>query len=186
MAKKNKTFDLYEYNTRFSKDIQVSYKGPFDKHVLAVLGQYLRDVVGKNPQVSNKLFKIFIELAQNIAFFSGDMQGNSVGSGILVIREDENYFYMHTGNPVITNDIYPIVEKCEIINSLDRDSLREYKREQRNLPRGQHGTAHIGLIQVALTSANPLEIDVTQIDEETSFFALTVKINKSKEEQADF
>ncbi len=49
---------------------------------------------------------------------------------------------------------------------------------QRNLPQREKGNANIGLIQVALTSANPLDIEVTLIDDNYSFFAITVKVDK--------
>ncbi|RLD77713.1 MAG: hypothetical protein DRJ10_11465, partial [Bacteroidetes bacterium] len=79
---------------------------------------------------------------------------------------------------VQNDDIVSIIEKSEIINSLDREELREYKRQQRKLPPGKRGGAHIGLIQVALTSANPLDIEVNPVDDDHSFFSIAVKIDK--------
>ncbi len=80
-----------------------------------------------------------------------------------------------TGNLVKTDDIITIIEKSEVINSLDREELREYKRQQRKLPPGKKGGAHIGLIQVALTSSNPLDIEVNPVDDKHSFFSIAVK-----------
>ena len=175
-----KEFNLYEYDKLFSKEIQISYKGPFDKHILTILGNYIKTIIGKDKQLSIKLFKIFIELAQNISYYSSKRSKtiDDSGIGILAIREVDDKFYLHSGNQVKAEDVFPILDKCEIINSLDRDGLREYKRQQRNLPRGEKGGAHIGLIQVALTSANPLDIKVTPIDDDYSFFAVTVVVDK--------
>ena len=175
-----KDFNLFEYNDLFSKEIQISYKGPFDKHVLSVIGNYIKTIIGKNIPISKKIFKIFIELAQNISFYSAEVSriDRDTGVGILVIRENEDKIFLHAGNSVESEDVFPILDKCEVINSLDREGLRKYKREQRNLPRGIKGGAHIGLIQVALTSANPLDIKVTPIDDEYSFFSVTVTVEK--------
>ena len=174
-------FNLFEYNDLFSKEIQISYKGPFDKHVLSVIGNYIKVIVGKNAVVSKKIFKIFIELAQNISYYSAEVSriDKDTGVGILVIRENEDKIFLHSGNSVDSEDVFPILDKCEVINSLDREELRAYKREQRNLPRGLQGGAHIGLIQVALTSANPLDIKVTPINDEYSFFSVTVTVDKT-------
>jgi len=175
-----KDFNLFEYNDLFSKEIQISYKGPFDKHVLSVIGNYIQIIIAKNSTISKRIFRIFIELAQNISFYSAEVSriDNNTGVGILLIRESEDKFYLHAGNRVLSEDVFPILDKCEVINSLDREGLRAYKREQRNLPRGIKGGAHIGLIQVALTSANPLDIKVTPIDDEYSFFSVTVTVEK--------
>ncbi len=182
---KQKKFNLYEFHSNFADNIQLSYKGPFTNNILATLGNYIKYVFAENPKASKKLFGIFIELCQNISFYSAEknhfyQQNNNSNSGIgtLVIAEYDDYYALSTGNIVKNIDVIPIIEKCELINSLDRQGLRKYKREQRNLPPGERGGAHIGLIQIALTSANPLDFEVTIIDDEYSFFAITVKVEK--------
>ena len=178
---KPKEFGLYEFNKLFSEEIQISYKGPFDKHVLTILGNYIKTIIGKNVTTSIKIFKIFIELAQNISFYSSETSriDKNTGIGILVIRESNDQYLLHAGNEILSKDIFPIIDRCEVINSLDREGLRKYKREQRNLPRGVKGGAHIGLIQVALTSANPLDIKVSPINDDYSFFSVTAFVDKN-------
>ena len=175
-----KRFDLFKYHSMFNQNVQISYKGPFDKSLLAVFGNYIQVIIGRNPQASKKIFNIFIELAQNIAYYSAEKNhfGSKDGVGSLVISEYKEYYAFATGNIVKNEDVIPIIEKIELINSLDREQLRKYKREQRNLPQGSRGNAHIGLIQVALTSANPLDLEVTLLDNDYSFFAITVKVDK--------
>jgi hypothetical protein len=173
-------FDLFKYHSLFNQNVQISYKGPFESKVLSVLGNYIRFTIGKNPKASKKIFNIFIELAQNIAHYSAEKNlfGVEEGVGSLVIAEYSDYYAFSTGNIVKNEDVIVIIEKIELINSLDREQLREYKRVQRNLPQREKGNANIGLIQVALTSANPLDIEVTLIDDKYSFFAITVKVDK--------
>ena len=43
---------------------------------------------------------------------------------------------------------------------------------------GHRAGADIGLIQLAITSDNPLDIEITPIDDQCSFFTIRVKINK--------
>ena len=180
-----KKFSLYEHHSMINPNIQVSYKGPIDERILSIIGNYIELVVD-DPVVSKKIFKIFIELAQNISFYSAEKsrlgdKKSEIGAGTIVIGDFKEYYTFVTGNNVKNADIIPLIEKCEIINSLDREGLRKYKREQRKLPPGRMGGAHIGLIQVALTSANPLDIEVQPVDDKHSFFSIAVRIDKQKE-----
>ena len=128
------------------------------------------------------MFKVFFELAENISNYSAEKiffsKTKQIGTGTLIIRETNDNFILVTGNPVNNENIIPILDKCEYINTLDRESLREYKRKERSRPQGVKGNAHIGLIQIALTSTNPLDVEVTPIDEEYSYFSIIVKIDK--------
>lgn len=176
-------FSLFDFERIFNDEIRVSYRGPFDKHVLALLGDYINLIFGKDPDAGRKMFKIFLELAQNISYYSFDRSKLSPneedsGVGVLMIRETDNNYFIHVGNQILINDVIPIIEKCEYINTLNKEELREYKRKQRLQAPGVKGGAHIGLIQVALTSANPLEFKVTYLDEKVSFFEVKVNINK--------
>ncbi len=180
METANKT-NVFEYYKLFEKNVQLFYKGIFDKNILAAIGSYIKSIIAFNPTISRKLFSIFIELAQNISYYSAEktiFEGKEVGIGSVLITEDETLFEFASGNIVQTEDVDALIEKCDLINSLDRDSLREYKRQQRKLPQGPYDGAHIGLIQVALTSENPLDINISRIDDTYSFFSIIVKIDK--------
>ncbi|MCG8700340.1 MAG: DUF6272 family protein, partial [Bacteroidales bacterium] len=124
-------FDLYAYNETFSDNIQLSYKGPFDSKVLSVIGQYILTIVNEKSEASQKLFKIFIELAQNIAFYSGEKSklDSKTGMGVLLIQDIGTHYNLHTGNVIKREDGEAIIEKCEIINTLDRQGLRDFKRQ---------------------------------------------------------
>jgi hypothetical protein len=171
--------DLYR---TFGDNTPLSYKGPIDDHILQVIGTYIEGLLKHSPKAGKKVFKIFIELAQNISYYSAERSklanNKDIGTGMVLISEQLDYYTFMTGNLVKTDDIISIIEKSEVINSLDREELREYKREQRKLPPGKKGGAHIGLIQVALTSSNPLDIEVNPVDDEHSFFSIAVKIDK--------
>lgn len=180
--KENKHFNLFEFHHTFVDDILLLYKGPFDKHILSVFSKYIEGIIRKYPKISRKVFGIFIELAQNIAHFSFEKvdidENKPVGAGTLVIGELDSYYAFFSGNEVKNSDIISLLDKCEIINSLDRNNLRKYKREQFSMPRDENNSAHIGLIQVALTANNHLDIEVTPINNELSFFSITVKVEK--------
>ena len=83
-----------------------------------------------------------------------------------------------TGNLIKNENIGPVIDKCELINTLDKEGLRKLKREQLKQHDSTRTGADIGLIQLAITSDNPLDIEINQIDKKCSFFTIRVKINK--------
>ncbi len=180
MRQYNTKTNLYDFYRMFDQDILVSYKGPFDKHILAVIGNYIEVIIKGNQNASRKIFKIFIELAQNISFYSAEITHGDkpIGIGTLVIGEYDEYYTFSTGNLIKKDKLIPMIEKFEIINTLDREDLRAFKRKQRSLPQGQFGGANIGLIQVALTASAPIEYEVTEVDDHTAFLSLSVRVKK--------
>lgn len=175
-------YNIYKNYKLFDKNIYLSYKGPVDKHILGVISDYIRKIIGKNPAASRKIYSIFIELAQNISYYSAEanslIEERETGIGTIIIAEYDDCYAFITGNAVDNANIVPLLEKCEIINSLDRSELRRYRNMERQRPFGVNDGAHIGLIQVALTSNNPLDVEVTPISDDTSFFSIAVTVNK--------
>ncbi len=180
-TKEKPTYILDIYNI-LKQNIVVSYTGPFDGQVLTTIGNNIQYAIRNHPQVTNKMFRIFIELAQNISYYSAEAivspDGHRSGMGILIIKELEDHFLFLTGNLAKSSEIKAVVEKIERINSLDREGLRKFKRQKRSLPQGIHGAGNIGLIQVALSSDNPLNYKISAIDEEICFYTLAAKIDK--------
>ncbi len=178
-----KAEDAYEIYNDLINNTVISYNGPFDAQVLSVIAENIEYSLSDNPRVSKKIFKIFIELAQNISYYSAEKHqnddGNSFGAGILMLREFDDYYSFSTGNIVNKQQVLPVIQKCETINMLDREKLRQYKRKLRNMPSGTPGGGNIGLVQVALTADYPLEYNVKKIDEQNSFYILNVIVDKS-------
>ncbi|MCQ2975305.1 MAG: SiaB family protein kinase [Bacteroidales bacterium] len=187
MEKKNNKYDfsLFDSHNLLNQNILVSYKGPIDERIMTVIGDNIVLVANDtNDKARTKIFKVFMELAQNVWLYSSETckleNGKSVGMGSLVIGEFGNYYTFVTGNVVKNADIVPVIDKCEMINSLDRESLREYRREQRRLAQsGKPNSGNIGLIQVALTAESPLDIELTPVNDDESFFSIAVKISKN-------
>ncbi len=178
-VQRNTGFDM----AFFDEEEKLSYRGPIDERILSSIGDFILSMESfANAKSVKKLFRIFLELAQNISYYSAHKvrmnDDKIIGTGSLLIKETDEHFILITGNPVKNDNIIPIIEKSEYINTLDRESLRRYKREERRRPQGVKGNAHIGLISVALTSANPLDIEVNPIDDTTSNFSIVVKIEK--------
>lgn len=167
---------------RMTDNVAISYTGVFDTEILSVLAKEIEETLSSDDKINKKVFKIFIELAQNISLYSLERERNSEGTdmgvGTMIIRNFDTYYEFSTGNKTTKENIIPVMEKCDNINSMTREKLREYRRLQRNMPAGAKGGGNIGLIQVALTASNPIEYALVKCDDGNYFYIVSVRINK--------
>lgn len=181
-VKQREDFNFFEYHTQISQDnVLLSYKGPLTDILLSEFSKDIRKKLQSNPKTGKKVFAVFMELAQNVLYYSKESNyfGNNDKVGTLVIVQTDEYYRLITGNLVYKNSVDKLLEKCEIVNSLNREELREYKRKLRNQPKGGESKgAGIGLVQAALTSQNPLEVQVKELQGEHAFFILFVNVKK--------
>lgn len=160
----------------------LSYKGPFYIELISVFGTNIRNFNDVYINARKKLFKIFIELSQNVSNYSEDfhMVNNiqRIGVGELDVKETESQYSFSTKNQVKRSDAEILAERCELINASEYNKLRDLKREQRLNSPGEKFGARIGLIQAVMLSKNKLDYEVENVDEKFSYFTLTVKIDK--------
>ncbi len=176
----------YLMNVMAVNKVHVLYTGPFDSDILSIIASSIQNSLSGNPVVDMKIFKIFIELCQNISYYSLEQEepdiasGEKHGTGIgtIAIQEYNDHFIFATGNVTNHELISSVVEKCDKINALDREQLREYRREQRKLGPGVRGGGNIGLIQVALTSENKIDYKLIPVAGGNLFYTIGIKINK--------
>jgi hypothetical protein len=161
--------------------LYLSFFGPFCLPVISSMVQHLNANLIADIQSKSKLYKIMIELAQNVALYSVDraeMPGNGqVGVGTLKIKNDGDYITCTTINKIDVGHASILLENCSLINNSDELQLRKKKADLRKMSTIQDTGAHIGLIVISLTSGLPLEYDVYQKDT-NHFFSITASISK--------
>jgi len=174
--------DIFKQYPFDDQGVMISYKGPFDRYTLVALSNNIKDILYKDPTASKKVRNIFIELTQNISFYSEEISslGNTYecGVGSFIFGESGNNYNFTTGNVIKKQDGEILSERCNTINSMDKDNLRQYKREQRQLSNGTKVGANIGLIQAALVSGNRLNAEVKPINNNLSFYSISVIFDK--------
>ncbi len=176
---------LFNYfNDMNNQEIILTFKGTISQDILTDVGISLRSKLDSH-NVSKKTFAIFVELAQNIYHHSAQkeysaVKGRTAGVGVILIQNHSEYLILSSGNLIESYKIEGLSERCEYINKLTSDELRDYYIKQRRRPTGGVG-ANIGLIDMARRSGNPLEYQVVKIDEEYSFFALSIKVSKTED-----
>ncbi len=185
-----KGFNFFEYHTQISQDnIILSYKGPLTDVLLAEFSRDIRQKLQEeDSKVGKKVFAIFMELAQNVLYYSKEINhfGNRDKVGTLVIVQNDTEYKLITGNLVYKTAVQKLLEKYEAISTLDRDALREYKRKLRNDPQNEESKgAGIGLVQVALTADNKIEIKIKELLGDMAFYAIFVTVKKQSEEESN-
>lgn len=173
---------LFRADKTFAAESLISHRGTFNDKVIADVSNFISTELSDDIAVNDKLFRIFIELAQNIAFYSDERdnyEGEEIGVGVMALRDIGDAFVLHTANVITKPKLEPIKAKCEKVNSLDRDGLRAFKREMRNTPPGERGNAHIGLIQISLIAESPVQIYETELDADKSLTEITIEVKKN-------
>ena len=165
--------------------ILICYKGPFLDRVLTLMGEKINILLNHDPRLNKKVFSIFIELAQNIAYYSEERHSGkepgdkTFGKGTFIISESESHYTLTSANYIKNSWVQEILDKCEMINKLDIDGLRQLKRDLRNKPRfeGQLG-GNIGLVDIAIKAGTSLDVEITAVDDQFSFFSLSIDVPK--------
>ena len=161
----------------------ICYHGPINIDLISFISNYLKQHVRANSTVTGRIYKVLIELVQNVSYYSADQYSNvrSLGSGIGWFRVDEHtdHYSISTGNRILSEH-GPILKKNgHEINRLDEDQLRELKRKTRSQASVRDIGAHIGLIQTGLLTGNPIDLLVEPLNDQYAFFIITAKVNKS-------
>ena len=179
-------FDLFRYyQSMRTNQFILAFKGKLSNELMVNMGEILKHQLQAESgleKTSRKVVAILIKLSQNIYRYSSEKSeflDKDIGSGIILIQDGEEHVTVISGNLVHNQDAPSLIKSCEKINSFDSKKLKQYYREVIKLPRkeGQIG-AGVGLIDVARKSGNPLEFNLTSIDEQVSFFMLAVKVDK--------
>lgn len=172
-------FDFFNYYSLLSKErVILSYKGPITNVLLSEFGKDVRMKLQGNKKVGKKVFSIFMEVTQNILFYSKEVNhfGNNDKVGTIVVVELKDHITILSGNLITKKSITSLLGKFEAIRSLDRDDLREYKRALRDAPSEEESRgAGIGLVQIALVS-DELEASIKDVNDDFAFFSLSIKV----------
>jgi hypothetical protein len=169
-------------NIQINRDNLLFYNGPISIEMISFMANHVRDLLDEEDVASKKLFKIFIELTQNVSYYSakvakgGNKTGSSKGVGYVSVDITEEGYSVTTGN-LIQVSHGPVLEKnCDEINKLNEAELRELKRKTRIQAAVRDVGAHIGLIHTGLISGSKLKSRIDPIDDKHSFFTISISI----------
>jgi hypothetical protein len=152
----------------------LSYEGPFEIEVISTLAQFLRKNINASDFVRRKLYRVFIELVQNVALYSADKallaKNKTNGKGQVYIIEEKEVFRCVTINKILKEHASVLTKNCTDINNSTHDELRAKKKKLRALIKVQDTGAHIGLIMIKTYSGCPLEFKIIEDKEKDELY----------------
>lgn len=164
------------------KDNLLSYHGPINIDLVSFMSNYIKNHIEASSHVVSKIYKVLIELMQNVSYYSANQFSSlrSFGSGIGMFRIDEgdDHFKICTGNVILKEHGPILMKNISEINELTEENLRKLKRRTRSQASIRDIGAHIGLIQTGLITGNKIELSINTYDEKHAFFTICAKVNK--------
>lgn len=138
-----------------------------------------------NMSVSNNLFTIFIELSQNMMNYSKTQVEDCTSlkpEGLIVVGKDkEGNYYVHSQNVIAQNDKDKIEPKITELLTMPRDEVKKRYRELRRSGRDTHGKGGgIGFYEVAKRS-DEIQFEFKPINNNKYYFHFISKISINKE-----
>ena len=160
------------------------YRGNFTQGVtdkIILLTETNLSNYGESSKMKKRVFSIMVEGLQNITRHQ-DVLSEDDRSGIFVIQQKENRYYITTGNLIAKNNINNLTKQLDKINSLEKDDLKAfYKSVLNDNMMSNKGGAGLGLIEMARKSGNNLIYDFKDIDDDFSYFYLHTEISLSQQ-----
>jgi len=174
--------EIQEFEENKEQKVLFSYLGAFDEEHLIIISNYIEfaQTVKQTTQRTN-LFKIFVEMSQNISQNSTlkkEIGGRDTGCGKITIIEFESYFKMISCNPATENDVQTIKERSIQMNALNKEELRGLKRLRIREKTNKAGNGNIGLIKIAIISENKIGVETEIGNNNKNYVTISVKINK--------
>lgn len=185
--------DAYNlYNQMEQDNVLLAFKGTVTSELLSSVLQIMEakmEDLQDAPRIRKKVFNILVECLQNLYHHIDDfkIKGDDVEeisskkSAIFFVSRTEECYSIVTGNFIYNKQIVKLQERIDYINSLSRDELKQYYKEILN--NGEisgKGGGGLGFIDIAKKSGEKLVYTIRELDNNYSFFTLTVRISKTK------
>jgi len=176
---------------RHNQELENAYlffDGPFNIQIISCMAKFLSELTLASPSERKKLYRVFIELTQNVALYSYErtplLLTNSIGKGKVYIIDENEFFKCITINKIQREHIPVLLKNCEEINATPIEILRAKKRELYRLSSFQDTGAHIGLIMIYIYSENEIFVEIIEDENKEAYFKIEATITKNGKPEA--
>lgn len=160
-----------------------SFTGPIDAAAIEKCGRILREGAQLHVAARLAVFGIFVELAQNVARHSDEVQGGT-GVGTIFARHEEGAIVMGSTNRVTAGCAEDLRARFAEIAAMDAAQLKDaylQRLHDRNRPPGERG---LGLIDLSRKSLTRPEVHFTPISGGKFLFSITVRVRQTSASDA--
>ena len=178
--------DLFDIKEKLrDAGILVSFSGSFSHDLIEELGRAVKkylESAESRPSAMMDVFSVYIEATQNVRNYSqrrltAGASKAALEANILVIARRNDHYEISAGNTVDVSDIPALTTRLERLAGMDKAELKALYKEQLRKERGpEDGGAGLGFIEMARRASEPLQYSFTPIDNDSSYFSLSVVI----------
>jgi hypothetical protein len=125
-----------------------------------------------------RVFAALIELLQNVAQHSpGFRAERQFGIPVAMIRNTGKSYVITSGNLIRTRDIEHLKQKLDMVNRYDEEGLKLLLRTALlGQDMKEASTGYMGLLEMARRSGNKLDYQFEEVNEDYSYYTLTVRV----------
>lgn len=133
------------------------------------------DIEGK---VRRRVFSIMVEILENVGKYSpGREEEEESGMPLAIIRFEDDNFMLTTGNLVLNSAIEELSNKLDTVNYYNGNGLKDLFIKSLAVQKTDtDSTGNMGLIDMARKSGSGLEYVFEPVDDDYSYFILTVRV----------
>ncbi len=163
------------------------HKGDLDFDTIGEFLSHLNKLMNEMAMELNSkkiLYSIMVECLENI-YRHFDMDDDEIPkidseyqTNFSLEQFNDETFVLKAGNLIWKKNIPLLKEKLDLVNSLDKQGLKDlYKEAIREIAYRNKDGAGLGIIDIAKLSGNKLDYYFSDINNDLSYFHLTIKIS---------
>ena len=169
-----------EFPENYSYDL--FYRGAFCQHIIEnLVEEASREVeLRDGRKISGKIFRVFVEIAQNIRHYSAKKNHNGVGMGLIAIIHEGDKYRIRACNAIDDDAELRLQKKLSMFSDLHKGSYKSISHSQlKDASTLLHGGAGLGLIDIARCCGRPPVWNFVVLPHVGKSFFLEVEIAKS-------
>jgi hypothetical protein len=179
----SEALEIHDYMNE--KNIIMSFMGELTHQVTTSLLKNLKESMSLSNVdliTQKRLYGIIVECLDNISKHWAALNIQKIlgrsSPPIFMLSKKDNYYFIVTGNHVANSQVDALVQKIELVNSLDKKGLQDFYREvlAKETPMDRDN-AGLGIIDIALKSGNKLEYEFKPITPDVSFYVIQARIS---------
>lgn len=167
-------------------DVVINHKGTVNldtiDSILHKLKVYLNHKID-NKILRKRVYTLTVECLENI-FRHADLNDekeklvHSFPARFIIEKISED-FMIHTGNIILNSNINNVIQRIELLNSLEQPDISDlYKESLSTAEISEKGGAGLGLIVMAKTTGQKIKFDFEKINDTFSYFAMQLNLKK--------
>lgn len=178
--------DIASQNSVHKDDkVLISYEGDISDQCIdqiLTLSELKLNRVEKNVRVKKKVFRIIVEMIQNIyhhyAKFATKGNENILRMVKFTLDKQDNTYTICTGNHISNQNVSLLKNKIDKLNAMTPTDLKSaYIRQLTNGKITHHGGAGLGMIDIVKNAENKLFYNFEPINEQDTFFSIWTTVS---------